>query len=286
MMIGYRGSQVVGAVEFLILFLFLVGPATVSAHAQTGPRPGVSMDAWRSRLTERLDKDLLQLEAAAQSEPPTSEAVRSNLSEAASRFSPAAASQRESWLPTVESILRERGLPAALLGVAAVESGFNPQALSPKGALGLWQLMPATARRYGLVVDAGRDERLDPVKSTYAATRYLKDLYAQFGDWPLALAAYNAGEDRVQRALERSGARDFWSLSRRSALPDETRRYVPAVLAEANGSLDSSGLAFSAAPDSANPSKALFMPRRLPSASMQVVYAMASSSSEDSASIN
>lgn len=129
-------------------------------------------------------------------------------------------------------ILRAHGLPPSLLGVAAVESGFNPAALSPKGARGLWQLMPETARRYGLAVEPGRDDRLDPVKSTHAAARYMNDLYAQFQDWPLALAAYNAGENRVERALERRGAGDFWTLSRLAALPEETRRYVPTVLAK------------------------------------------------------
>jgi membrane-bound lytic murein transglycosylase D len=96
--------------------------------------------------------------------------------------------------------------------------------------------MPETARRYGLVVDSRRDERLDPLKATHAAAQYLGDLHAEFQDWPLALAAYNAGEDRVERALEQLGARDFWTLSRFAAVPHETRRYVPAVLARVEAS--------------------------------------------------
>ena len=103
-------------------------------------------------------------------------------------------------------------------------------ALSPKGALGLWQLMPDTARRYGLVVTASRDERLDVEKSTRAAARYLRDLYQQFGSWPLALAAYNAGEQGGPKAVERAGTRDFVQLSSLRLLPQETRNYVPAVL--------------------------------------------------------
>jgi membrane-bound lytic murein transglycosylase D len=138
----------------------------------------------------------------------------------------------------VLGILRAHGLPEELIAVVAVESGFRPSVLSPKGARGLWQLMPETARRYGLAVGREADERLDPLKSTHAAARYLSDLYAQFADWPLALAAYNAGEQRVERALSRMGARDFWTLARHAALPKETRAYVPAVLSRAGSTLD------------------------------------------------
>ena len=129
-----------------------------------------------------------------------------------------------------QRIFREQGLPLELLTVAKVESNFDLSALSRKGARGLWQFMPATARRYGLRVDAIQDDRLDGEKSTRAAARYLRDLYAQFKDWPLALAAYNAGEDRVQRAIERSGNADFWALSNARQLPSETRAYVPSIL--------------------------------------------------------
>jgi hypothetical protein len=135
--------------------------------------------------------------------------------------------------PLVLQVLRDEGLPAQLLAVPLIESGFNPAALSPKGARGLWQLMPETARRFGLNPDGPRDERLDPRRSTVAAARYLKELYALWGDWALALAAYNAGEQRVQQALARSPAANFGTLAALSLLPEETRNYVPAVLAAA-----------------------------------------------------
>ncbi len=131
--------------------------------------------------------------------------------------------------PAIEPILREEGLPAELSAVVLVESGGLTAALSPKGARGLWQFMPDTARRYGLAVSAGRDERLDVAKSTHAAARYLRDLYLQFGDWQLALAAYNAGEQAVGLAMSRTRQREFSSIQ--SALPQETRNYVPAVMA-------------------------------------------------------
>jgi hypothetical protein len=127
-------------------------------------------------------------------------------------------------------ILAEEGLPVELLAVAKVESNFNPFVVSPKGAAGLWQFMAPTARRYGLRVDAIEDERFDAAKSTRAAGRYLRDLYLQFGNWPLALAAYNAGEDTVQRAIDHAPDRDFNSINRARLLPAETRAYVPAVL--------------------------------------------------------
>jgi Transglycosylase SLT domain len=131
--------------------------------------------------------------------------------------------------PTLEPILKKEGVPVDVAALVLVESGGRTMALSPKGALGLWQFMPETARRYGLVVTPVLDERIDVVKSTRAAAHYLRDLYTQFGEWNLAFAAYNAGEHAVQRAMQR-GTRDFDAMSSGRTLPLETRNYVPAVL--------------------------------------------------------
>lgn len=132
--------------------------------------------------------------------------------------------------PIIARIFREEGLPPELVWIGLVESGFDPAARSPKNARGVWQLMPETAASFGLST-SGHDERTDVEKSTRAAARYLKLLYARFGDWPLALAAYNAGEQRVLGAMQRVGGRDFWRLAASDLLPKETRGYVPAVLA-------------------------------------------------------
>jgi membrane-bound lytic murein transglycosylase D len=127
-------------------------------------------------------------------------------------------------------VFKEKGLPEELVFTAMIESGFNPVAVSRAGAKGLWQFMAPTARLYGLRVDRWLDERLDPEKSTVAAANYLRDLYAVFGSWDLAQAAYNAGEVRVRQAIQRSGTRDFWVLHRRSpVLLPETKNFVPAI---------------------------------------------------------
>lgn len=137
----------------------------------------------------------------------------------------------ERYRPMIERVLTEEGLPQQLAYVPMIESLYNPSALSPAGAKGLWQFMPATARRYGLRVNSRVDERTDPEKSTRAAARYLKDLHQRFGDWALALAAYNSGENRVERLRRQTGISSFWSLARQRLLPQETRNYVPAIWA-------------------------------------------------------
>ncbi|MGA8503539.1 MAG: transglycosylase SLT domain-containing protein, partial [Candidatus Sulfotelmatobacter sp.] len=129
------------------------------------------------------------------------------------------------------SILKQEGVPQDLIYLAQAESGFHPLAVSRVGARGIWQFMASRARGYGLQHSMWVDDRQDPEKSTRAAAHHLKDLYAQFGDWYLAMAAYNSGPGTVQAAVKRTGYADFWELYRRNVLPKETRNYVPIILA-------------------------------------------------------
>lgn len=131
-------------------------------------------------------------------------------------------------LPVIAPILKNAGVPVALAAVVLVESGGDARAISPKGARGLWQLMPDTAREYGLIVNERTDQRLDVVRSTRAAAEYLRDLHVEFHNWKLALAAYNAGDMAVRRAMARTGGDAFSSAA--SALPEETQSYVPKVM--------------------------------------------------------
>jgi len=131
----------------------------------------------------------------------------------------------------IQKILRQEGVPQELIYLAQAESGFHPLAVSRVGARGMWQFMGSRARGYGLQRSWWVDERQDPEKATHAAARHLKDLYNQFGDWYLAMAAYNSGPGTVQQAVRRTGYADFWELYRRNVLPKETRNYVPIIVA-------------------------------------------------------
>jgi membrane-bound lytic murein transglycosylase D len=134
---------------------------------------------------------------------------------------------------TMRAIMREHGLPQDLVYLSMIESGYDPNAYSHAHAVGLWQFLASTGRRYGLRIDEWVDERRDPVLATRAAAAYLKDLYEEFGSWYLAAAAYNGGSRRVWRAVRRTGSRDFWTLRRRGYFADETKEYVPKFIAAA-----------------------------------------------------
>jgi membrane-bound lytic murein transglycosylase D len=139
--------------------------------------------------------------------------------------------RRGRYRDMISRVFHEEGVPQDLMFLAQAESGFQPLALSRMGARGMWQFMPWDGTHAGLQHNWWVDERQDPEKATRAAARLLKDLFNQFGDWYLAMAAYNSGPGTVQRAVQRTGYADFWELYRRNVLPDETRNYVPIILA-------------------------------------------------------
>ena len=136
-----------------------------------------------------------------------------------------------SYLEMARAEFRSAGVPEDLVWLACVESVWNPRAVSPAAAGGIWQFMPATATEYGLKVQSGNDERADPFKQTRVAAAYLRDLYTIFGDWTLAMAAYNSGEPRVMGAIVKNGNANFWELYDKQLLPRETCNYVPKILA-------------------------------------------------------
>ena len=136
------------------------------------------------------------------------------------------------YLPMVQSVFRAEGVPLDLAYVPLIESAFKPTALSRASARGMWQFMRPTAGDFGLKQDWYIDERADPEKATRAAAKYFKQLYGMFSDWHLAMASYNGGPGRVQRAVKASGIADFWELTDTDRfLPRETREYVPMILA-------------------------------------------------------
>jgi membrane-bound lytic murein transglycosylase D len=135
------------------------------------------------------------------------------------------------YAPMIQRILDEEGLPQELIRLAQAESGFIPRAISRKAAGGMWQFLASRGQQYGLSRTVYADERMDPEKATHAAARHLRDLYQEFGDWYLAMAAYDCGPVTVEKAVERTGYADFWELRRLGVLPVETTNYVPIILA-------------------------------------------------------
>ena len=155
--------------------------------------------------------------------PPKPVSVERWMKRLEKRPAPAASAK---YVPMLKPVFEKEGVPGQLVWLAEVESSFNPKARSPVGAMGMYQFMPATAERFGLKLKP-RDERLIPERSAYAAAKYLKFLHNKFHTWPLALAAYNAGEGRVGRLLKKHGGKSFDDIA--GYLPSETRMYVPKI---------------------------------------------------------
>lgn len=135
------------------------------------------------------------------------------------------------YIPEMQKILKKYNLPKDLVYIALIESGFNAKARSRANAVGFWQFISGTGRRYNLKINRHVDERSDFEKSTDAAARYLRDLYQMFGDWYLAAAGYNAGEGKVQKAIRKMGSKDFWKLAESKYLMSETKNYIPKFMA-------------------------------------------------------
>lgn len=135
------------------------------------------------------------------------------------------------YLELMKEILKEKSIPEDIVFLPIIESGFNPNAYSVARAVGPWQFISSTAKRYGLKIDWWKDERKDPVKSTEAAASYLSDLHDMFGSWSLAMAAYNAGEGKILRALNRTKSDNYWALLNTTHIRRETKEYVPRFIA-------------------------------------------------------
>jgi membrane-bound lytic murein transglycosylase D len=139
--------------------------------------------------------------------------------------------RRKVFYPMLVQVFRDEGLPVDLINVALIESGYRPDARSRAGAVGLWQFMKPTARLYGLKVMGKVDQRKDPILSTLAAARHLRDLYMNYRNWYLALGAYNAGVGGIDRAMIKAHGDDFWELCRKRKVRLQTARYVPRIIA-------------------------------------------------------
>lgn len=199
-----------------LVFLLLFG--TKSILAQTGPRGFNQLFdsvSWNSSTGVKLNPQAISF-------------VEGYMQ----RYGPGLRKMKGWGLPyfnMMDQVLAENNLPGQLKYLAVIESGLQSTAISWAGAVGPWQFMPATGKRYGLKISAVEDQRMDYVKSTKAAARYLSDLYKQFQDWLLVIAAYNGGEGAVNRAIRLSGSRDFWKLQR--FLPAESMNHVKKFIA-------------------------------------------------------
>lgn len=210
------------SISFLLFFL-LIGTAALGASPENDKYPPYEEKVVKDRI-EKLENEVVP--------PKYNSVVKSYILTYTERKRESAqriVGRSVMYFPMFEQYLRQHKLPLDLKYLPIVESALNPKAVSRVGATGLWQFMPGTARWIGLEISSQVDERIDPNASTNAALVYLAQLYDRFGDWELAIAAYNGGGGRVSRAIKRARSKDFWQIRR--FLPRETRNYVPAFIA-------------------------------------------------------
>lgn len=207
--------------------------------AETDPTEGTPTDLGDVQASEQLRADEIKADALAQRTFPLVE--NEFVDQWIRYFTGRGRIHFEKWLsrsprytPIIRDVMKRDGLPEDLMYLAMIESGFNPIARSHAKAVGPWQFIASTGKRYGLEVDAWIDERRDIEKSTHAAAQYLKELHQIFGSWYLAAASYNAGEGKVLNAIRRDKSRNFWELARKKKnFRSETRNYVPKIIAAA-----------------------------------------------------
>ena len=208
------------------------GSDDVAQQIQMGMLPLVSSDSQASEDARETEKRFTVGDVDFETNPAIEQWTRYYTSSSVGRQTMKVGMERsDAYLEMARAEFRRAGVPEDLVWLAFVESVWNPQALSPAAAGGIWQFIPSTAADYGLRVEPGLDERADPAKQTRVAATYLRDLYALFGNWELAMAAYNSGEPRVMGAIVKNGKADYWELCDKELLPKETRNYVPKILA-------------------------------------------------------
>jgi len=227
---------------FTLLFLFLLMPPDLPGSEGVPESGATAVLAGESHSSPPQEKDLVpkyeERESAVSAQdvasPEATKAIDRNISlfteKIKERFS-LYLQRSGKYLALMKDILKAKNIPEDIAFLPLIESGFNPNAYSVARAVGPWQFIASTARNYGLTIDWWRDERKDPVKSTEAAANYLKDLYEMFGSWNLAMAAYNAGEGKILRALNRTKSDNYWALLSTHHIKKETKEYVPRFIA-------------------------------------------------------
>ena len=228
--------------SFVVVCLFLLSPLNLSASesvSDSGIQPASVGETQSNPSQEKeLPPMYVEKESAASAQyvpsPVATKAIDRNISLFTERIKERFSLYLErsgKYLALMKEILKAKNMPEDIAFLPLIESGFNPNAYSVARAVGPWQFIASTARNYGLTIDWWRDERKDPVKSTEAAANYLKDLYEMFGSWNLAMAAYNAGEGKILRAINRTKSDNYWALLNTRHIKKETKEYVPRFIA-------------------------------------------------------
>ena len=228
--------------SFVLVCLFLLSPLNLSASERVPENGTIPASTGETQGNPSQEQELgptyVEQESAVTaqyaSSPVATKAIDRNISLFTERIKERFSlylQRSGKYLTLMKEILKAKNVPEDIAFLPLIESGFNPNAYSVARAVGPWQFIASTARNYGLTIDWWRDERKDPVKSTEAAAHYLKDLYEMFGSWNLAMAAYNAGEGKILRALNRTKSDNYWALLSTRHIKKETKEYVPRFIA-------------------------------------------------------